>query len=523
MYNSSKLAICGALFGAAAFMISDSAALADHPAGTGGKFEVHMNRGISGFDHIKVPQGGMGRFQVLYAVHDLLFRQDSKTGKLIPRLATKATHSDDYKLWRVTLRKGVRFSNGEELTSEAYVHHFKRLLGSKLAGRYRAALGPRLDRVEAADKHTLNFIFSEPHLAFDSVMAAGIYVWYLNAPGFAKANENKPDYNRMSVGAGPYMIKEWIPGKGVTVVRNRNYWNPKEQHADEIRYIIRTGPETGAPWNALRAKDLDVGWSLNGSILPRAMKNKNLVVKNGGRGTMHWAVNFNQDYKPLDNLLVRKALAHAIDRQAILKVVTKGMAKLANQAFPKGSRWHCPGIKFPDYDVAKAKALLKQYGKPIPTFDIWTYNIPSFKKLTIMLQAMWKKIGVNVNVKVGGRGPSGVIFKIVKGETPIYMIVQGPTIHPTIYEMNMHSKAKDNNWRVRSPKLDAAIEKVQTARSDADVKKAHCAFEQAKTEEVPYQPFEHAILATVAQKGIKGVPYPDNPIIGYHHLYRDKK
>ncbi len=77
-----------------------SEALADHPAGSGGKFTVHINRDISGFDHIKVPQGGMGRYQVLYAVHDKLFSKDAN-GKTVSRLATKATHSDDFKNWRV--------------------------------------------------------------------------------------------------------------------------------------------------------------------------------------------------------------------------------------------------------------------------------------------------------------------------------------------------------------------------------------------------------------------------------------
>ena len=101
-------------------------ALADHPPGTGGKFTVHINRGIGGFDHLKVPGGGMGRYQVLFAIHERLFEPDPKTGKIRPRLAIKAAPSDNFKKWRVTLRKGVRFANGKELTSEAYVHHFSR-------------------------------------------------------------------------------------------------------------------------------------------------------------------------------------------------------------------------------------------------------------------------------------------------------------------------------------------------------------------------------------------------------------
>jgi len=189
-----------------------SAALADHPAGTGGKFSVHVNRPFVAFDPQKMPRNDMGRLQMMHAVTDVLFYKNQKTGALIPRLGLSATHSDNYKVWRVKLRQGVKYSNGEELTSESYVHHFDRLLGGRLAGAIRGALKAKLEKVLAIDKYTIEFRLSEPNVAFDSMMAGAEYVWLINAPGFAKKNENSPDYARKLVGAGPYMIKEWIPG-----------------------------------------------------------------------------------------------------------------------------------------------------------------------------------------------------------------------------------------------------------------------------------------------------------------------
>jgi ABC-type transport system substrate-binding protein len=506
-----------ALFASMALVATN--ATAEQQATKGGKFTVHINRDIGGFDHIKVPQGGMGRHQVLFAVHDFLFYQDDQ-GNLIPRLGIKATHSEDYKSWKVELRKGVKFSNGEELTSEAYVHHFNRLLSHTLADTFREQLGPRLERVVAIDKYNIDFQFSESNTAFDSVMAGQTYVFYLNAPGFAKANEGKPDYNRMACGAGPYMLKEWIPGKGVTLVRNPNYWNPKEQHADEIFYRITGGKETSGPWNALRAADLDAGWSLNGSILPLARKNKDLNVITGNRGMMHWMVNFNFDHKPLDNLLVRRALVHAIDRRAIIKVVTKGEAVLANQSFPQGSPWHIKGLEYPGYDPEKAMALLKEYGKPVPKIELWTMNIPSFKNVTVMIQAMWKKVGVETELKVGGRGPTGLIFNVIKGATPAWVMVGGPTIHPAIFNQSMHSKHRGNNWRVKSPELDAAAEKVRAARGREEILKAHEEFERAKIDVLPSLPLEYAIAAVITQKDIRGIEAPTTQLMGYHNIYR---
>ena len=506
----------------AALLATD--ALADHPAGTGGKFTVHINRDIGGFDHLRVPQGGMGRYQVLFAAHDTLFNLNKKTGELIPRLGTELTSSDGFKNWRVTLRKGVRFSNGEELTSEAYVHHFKRLNANRLAPRFHRQLGGKLVDIVAIDKYTFEFRFAKSNQAFKAVIASGgVYLWYLNAPGFAKANENKADYNRMSVGAGPYMVKEWVPGKGVTMVRNPNYWNPAEQHADEIFYRITTGPEQGPQWNALRAGDIDVGWSLAGGIIPLAEKNEKLTFLNGERGQLHWGINFNQDYKPFDDVRVRRALAHAIDRKAIIRVVTKGSATLANQAFPPGSQWYCQGIEYPEYNPEKARALLKEYGKKLPKVKVLTYNIPPFRKTVEMIQDMWRKVGFDVEIETGGRGPTGVVGKLVKGEAPIFMITSGSTIHPTVFDSDLHSKSKDNLRRSKSPKIDSAIEKLQAAQGFKAVKKAHCEFERVKAEEVPYMPFEYAVAAVIAQKDIGGLVTPDDPRLGYHKIFRKKK
>jgi len=140
-----------------------------------------------------------------------------------------------------------------------------------------------------------------------------------------------------------------------------------------------------------------------------------------------------------------------------------------------------------------------------------------------MIQDMWKKVGVTANVKVGGRGPTGVVGKIVKGLTPSYMVTRGSYVHPTVFDMKMLSTAKDNEWRIKSPKLDAAIKTVQAARGDAAIKKAHCAFEKAKTEVVPYMPFGYAIAGVVYQKDIGGMKAPNDGILGYHNLFRIKK
>ena len=502
----------------AALMLAGPGVAQDTPR-DGGNITVHINRDIGGFDHIKVPQGGMGRFQVLWAVHEMLFEK-GENGEYMPALATEATHSEDFRTWQIKLREGVKFSNGAPLTSETYTHHFGRLLGSELADNFRAVLGGNLQEVAALDDLTLEFRFAEPNPAFQAVIASGgAYVMAANEVGFARENEANEEYNRMAVGAGPYMLKEWSPGEGVRLVKNPHYWNPEAQHLDEIFYRITTGPETGPAWNGFVAGDIDVMWSITGGALDRARDNPQFNLANGGRDQMLWAVSFQTSHEPLQDVRVRQALSHAINRDVILDIVLKNSAPLADQSFPEGSPWHCEGIGYPEYDPEKAKALLAEFGGEIPKLELWTYNIPSWQQATEIIQAMWAEVGVEAEIKVGGRGPTGVVFQIQSGATPTWMDVRGSLIHPTVYGMNFHSEHEGNFWKIKSPEIDAAIDAVHAATNDEELLEAHCAYEQVKTDVVPYLPISFAPAALIANANVGGVVKPNDVVLGYHKLW----
>lgn len=511
---------CGFLAGVglAALMLANPAAAQDTPK-DGGNITVHINRDIGGFDHIKVPNGGMGRFQVLWAVHERFFEK-GENGTYIPALATAATVSEDFKTWQITLREGVKFSNGAPLTSETYTHHFARLLGSDLADNFRAVIGGDLQEVVAINDLTLEFRFGQPNPAFQALLSSGgTWVMAANEVGFARENEADEEYNRMAVGAGPYMLEEWAPGEGVRLVKNPHYWNKDAQHLDEIFYRITSGPETGPAWNGLLAGDIDVMWSITGGALARARDNDQLTLANGGRDQMLWAISYQTIHEPLQDVRVRRALSHAINRDVIIDLVLKNSAALADQSFPEGSPWRCEGIAYPEYNPEKAKALLAEAGVEVPKLELWTYNIPSWQKAVEIVQAMWAEVGVESEIKVGGRGPTGVVFQIQSGLTPTWMDVRGSLTHPTVFNMNFHSEDKGNFWKIKSPELDAAIAAVRAATNDEDLKAAHCAFEQTKTEVVPFIPISYAPAALIANDNVGGVQAPNDVVLGYHKLW----
>ena len=146
----------------------------------GGKLRIAILADIGGFDSLKIPITGRPRAFVMQAIHENLFDMDPETFKIIPRTGLKAEASDDFKRWRVTLRQGVKYSNGAEMVAADYKAHFDRLLNNKKFGnRFRGTLGPRLDHVEAPSKYEIDFVFSEPSPGWKTIMTLNDLVWWV--------------------------------------------------------------------------------------------------------------------------------------------------------------------------------------------------------------------------------------------------------------------------------------------------------------------------------------------------------
>jgi hypothetical protein len=93
-------------------------------------------------------------------------------------------------------------------------------------------------------------------------------------------------------------------------------------------------------------------------------------------------------------------------------------------------------------------------------------------------------------------------------------------MHPSISDLALHSASQQNITRLRSKKIDAAIARLGRARSDKDIRAAHCAFEAVKTEVLPYLPVKRGVIGLITRNDIGGVALTGDPVIGYHRMFR---
>ena len=483
----------------------------------GGKLRIAILADIGGFDSMKVPVTGRQRAFVMEAIHEHLFDIDPETFKIVPRLGLKAEPSDDFKRWRVTLRQGVKFSNGEEMTAQDYKAHFDRLLGSKFGGRFRGTLGPRLDRVEAPGKYTIDFIFSEASPGWETIMANPDLLWWVRPKSWLEANKDKPELNTTTVGVGPYVIKQWRRGSSIVLAKNPHYWDKDNQHVDEIRFTIIN--QQISRFQALQSGQMDLVW-VPPWLKDDAEQDKRLATSNGPNFFAGLGVAWNNQKPPFDDVRVRKALVHALDRKPLTGVITKIPKDPPIDMFGRGHPWHCPDTAWPEYNPEKAKALLADYGKPVK----FTLNIVGLRDLIRVaetFQAYWKEVGVEVVVKPGPRGPQWA-RAVQSGKFDVWWNNYGANADPSLVAMNFHSKSRANIYKVNDPGVDKAIDAMKAARGKDARYKASCNLQKVLADQIRWLGWEQGDVTVAMWPYVKGLPRPINIWPKYYRVWLDK-
>ena len=509
MYFRSKLIIVGLLlfFGFISELLAEK---------RGGTLRVAMNRTFNGFDTATSPTVFPTKLNVQRAIYEDLFSLD-KNGKIIPILGTSLEISSDQKLFRVTLRKGVKFSNGEPFTARAFVDHFKRAMKATMVNFIRGQIGPVKD-VVAVDSHTVEFRMSRPHAGFKAPLTGPFQFFWVNAPEHAK--NMGPFVTKLPVGTGPYMLDDWEQGVKLTLVRNPNYRYPEKQYLDKIVMPLVSREE--ARFNALKSGDIDVYITNSGKIAKQAEKDPSIEVfgqVDQGSGI----VALDTSKPPLDDLRVRKALAYAVDRKVEVQAALGGVGGiLATDWFGPKSKWYCGGkTNYPEYNPAKAKELLKSYGKPVK-FKLAVLTFPVFLTGAQVYQSFWKRVGIEVELDPRPPGASWVL-PLLRGGFQSFFLGIGGALDPGFQAQNLHSNSGGNFFKFHHPEVDEALERTYPPfDNQAKRKAAFCDYVRTVIKHQPFLLRYHNTFYSVSKKYVKGPKKPVFKMSRLHEMWLDK-
>ena len=287
---------------------------------------------------------------------------DGRDG-LAPRLATGWEGAADGRSISFSLRQGVSWHDGKPFTSADVA--FSALEVWKKLGNLGRAVFRELEAVETPDAHTAVFRFAVPTPVQLIRNALPALTSVVPKHLFEGTDIMRNPANRALVGTGPFRFAENRPGEYTRLVRNASYWEAGRPFLDEIVY--RVLPDRAAAANALEAEEIQLAAfsAVPLADLDRIARVPGLkVFSTGYEGlTYQLVVEINHRRKELSDLRVRRALAHAIDRDFVVRTIFRGFASVSQGPVPRNDRvFHAPEMAGYGFSPARANALLDEAG-----------------------------------------------------------------------------------------------------------------------------------------------------------------
>ncbi len=310
-----------------------------------------------------------------------------RNGQVQPSLAKSWTVSPDGLTYTFALQPNVKFHDGTPFDCSIVQFSYGRAMAPNSVNAQKQLFAP-ISRVDCPDKLTAKITLKQPASNFLFDMGWGDAV--MVSPKSAATNKTKP------IGTGPFRFKRWVQGDRVELVRNPDYWGPAPKlSAVTFRFIADPAAATAA----MLAGDLDAFPNFPApEALDQFRRDPRFAVHIGTtEGKTILALN--EARKPFDDIRVRRALAYAIDRKAVIDGAEDGLGQPIGSHYVPTDPGYIDLTGVYPYDPAKAKALLAEAGvKPGATITITLPPPPYARRGGQIIAAMLEQVGLNVKL-----------------------------------------------------------------------------------------------------------------------------
>lgn len=349
-------------------------------------------------------------------VYDTLVQFKLGTTEIEPALATSWNVSKDGLVYTFKLRKNVYFHKTKffkkkvQFTADDVLFSFNRQLKkdhpfAKVGGAYQywgfMDMSNIVKSVEKTDSFTVKITLNKREAPFLANMAMDFASILSKDYAFSLLKKGKESkLSRLPVGTGPFIFQKWVKDDKIIFTANKDYWNGKPYLKKLILKVI--------PNASVRAAELKVG-SIHVMDFPNPEEisaldaDKNIkLIKQEGLNVGYLAMNIHK-VPAFKDVRVRRAINHAINKQAIVDAIYAGLGKVADAPLPPTMWGFNKNIKHYDYNPKKAKKLLKEAGHSNLKFDLWAMPVarpymPNARKVAEAMQADLAKVGVTTKI-----------------------------------------------------------------------------------------------------------------------------
>lgn len=460
--------------------------------------------------------------------------------KAIPGVAEKFDLSEDKKVYTFHLRDNAKWSDGKAVTAEDFAYAWKRALDPKTASPYAYQLyyivgaedfntkksdGSNLG-IKVIDEKTLEVTLNNATPYFPELMAFPTYMPVRK--DVVEGNDKWATKPETYVSNGPFKLTEWRQKDALIYSKNEHYWNKDAVKLESVEYRL-IGDENTA-FSAFKTGQIDMVDSIPPEEIDGAVANGTGTIY-PQLGTYYYSVNVSgndMSKEALRDPKVTKALNLAIDREAIVKNVTKGGQAPATSFIPsgvKGSDGKAFSKKeyFPAKgDVEGAKKLLEEAGYPggkgLPTFTLMFNTEGAHSQIAQAVQGMWKEIGVNVELK----NQEWKVFQATRNNKQ-YEIARhgwvGDYVDPITFLDLFVTGAGTNDAGYSSAKYDDLIAKSKAELDPAKREQLLKDAEEVILNDMPIIPIYYYTQPKAMQKNIKDVKVSQLGFVSFETAY----
>jgi ABC-type transport system substrate-binding protein len=332
-------------------------------------------------------------------IYSGLVQYDQATNAIIPDIATGHEVSADGTVWTFRLRPNVTWHKGYgPFTSDDVRFSFERVLDPATGSLYRGQLAG-LREIQTPDPLTVRFVLEAANSGFLHKLCAFNQGWLVSRRAVTELGDR---YSMNPIGTGPFVFERWTAGNEVRLSANPDYFGGASTLSEIVFRIVRD--ETAAAI-ALENRELDIFYALQApEVIERLRRVQGVsVLDRAANNTVNLVLNTTAG--PLRDVRVRRAMAHAMNRRALIDGFFRGTkfeaTSVLTQTFQEFSEEGVPRYAF---DPDRARALLREAGVSNFRFEITTVGLNPFDRFPVALANDLQQVGIQATVRVLERG-----------------------------------------------------------------------------------------------------------------------
>ncbi|UOQ95744.1 glutathione ABC transporter substrate-binding protein [Halobacillus shinanisalinarum] len=449
---------------------------------------------------------------VIEQVYETLFVRDPETMEIKPHLA-ESYETPDNTTWEIKLKEDITFHDGTPFNAEAVKYTFEQFMSEERAAP-RASLLEPVESIEVKDEYTVVIKTKEP---YGPLLAA---LSHTNASIVSPEADKGGDLNQNPVGTGPFVFEEWVQGDHVSLSANEDYW----QGAPQLKNVtMKVVPEYSTAVSMLQTGEVQFIDAIPTEQLPRIESLKNVEVQKR-EGTPVYYLGFNMNKEPFNDINFRKAVSHAIDREAYVKQLNglgiKNESLIGPKVFGYNEEAADAGYS---YDPEKAKQLIEENGFGGQEITLLAANRESYMKMAEIVQAQLTEVGLNVEIETMEWGT----FLDTTTEGNFQMTFLGwsnstadgsELLYPNLHSDNIGSS---NRMSYSNSDFDQLVKESRETVDQEVRRQKLIEANQIAVEDAVWVPMHHGVVTVAYDKSVKGLQIDPTGQWSLYNVHRE--